>query len=528
MRAILLKGGLAAMACAVLSASAGAQSAMFCRDGDCDARDGALLEQKTTLRLSAAALLAQLNASDAGRQLLQVTGAPRCDLEIVTLRYRTAGGAGEPTAASAALMIPGGQACSGPRPTLMYAHGTSTYRKYNIADLTQADPANGDGASEGISVAAMYAAQGYIVVASNYAGYAGSGLDYHPYLNARQQSADMVDALRAARFAMRKPGSGRPASESGKLFITGYSQGGHVAMATHRRLQAMGVPVTASAPGSGPYALAAMGDALLAGEVGIGATVFAVLVTTSYQHSYRNLFRRPGEIYEAAYAPGIGNLLPSVTPLETLIAQGRLPATQLFSNVPPAPQFASLTPPLSPPLTPPELTPLFALGFGNANLVRNDYRLGLLEDSLANPDGAFPSPTAAMAPAASAAHPLRQDFRRNDLRNWLPRAPVQLCGGRADPTVFFFNATVQQAFWQNANVPAGLTSVLDVDAPIAGPADPYAVLKQGFASAKANLAAQAVAGGATDGGAAAVLEAYHSTLVAPFCMAAARAFFGQF
>jgi hypothetical protein len=37
-----------------------------------------------------------------------------------------------------------------------------------------------------------------------------------------------------------------------------------------------------------------------------------------------------------------------------------------------------------------------------------------------------------------------------------------------------------------------------------------------------------VAAGAQDGGASAVIQAYHGTLVAPFCMVAARAFFGQF
>ncbi|EKZ95323.1 MULTISPECIES: alpha/beta hydrolase family protein [Cupriavidus] len=527
MREILFKVGLASLAaCTTLGASA--QSTAACNGAGCGFGGGGLLNQQTTLRLSAAQLAALLGSTDDGRQLMQVAGVPRCDIEIVTLRYRTVGGAGEPANASAALMIPGGAACSGPRPTLLYAHGTTTYRKYNLADITQTDPRNGDGASEGISVAAMYAAQGYIVVASNYAGYAGSDLDYHPYLNGAQQSADMVGALAAARVVMRAPGGGRNVRESGKLFVTGYSQGGYVAMATHRLLQAAGIPVTASAPGSGPYALAAMGDALVAGQVGIGSTVFAVLVTTSYQRSYQNLYRKPSEFYESAYAPGIASLLPSMNSLDKIFTQGKLPPTQLFNSTPPASQFASLTPPLSPPLASPDLTPVFALGFGNADLVRNDYRLAMLEDALVNPDGAFPSSTVSMAPATRPVQPLRVDFKINDLRNWQPRAPVQLCGGHDDPTVFFFNATVQQAYWSSAKVPAGLTSVLDVDAPIAGPSDPYAALKQGFSLAKMNVAAQAVAAGAQDGGASAVIQAYHGTLVAPFCMVAARAFFGQF
>lgn len=512
----------------VLSASVDVQAGAAC-DRACNAR-GQLIDQRVSLQLSAAAFAKLLASSASGQQLAQIAGTPACGVRIVYFRYRTIGAEAEPTTASGALMIPTGNSptCSGPRPMMLYAHGTTAYRNYNLADITQTDPGNGDGAGEGISVAAMYAAQGYIVVATNYAGYGGSTLSYHPYLNGDQESADVIDSLRAARTAFNEGHSGRGVRENGKLFVTGYSQGGYVAMATHRALQAAGVRVTAAAPGSGPYALAATADALIEGEVNLGSTLFTTLVVTGYQHAYGNLYRRPGDFYEASYAPGIEDLLPSLQPLDTLFANGKLPPTHLFSSKAPAPQFASMTPPTAPPLTPPALTPLFAAGFGGGHLVRNVYRLGLLEDAVSNPDGAFPETTSALLPAANPTQPLRQAFKRNDLRNWLPRAPVLMCGGNSDPTVFFFNARIEQAYWQNAHVPAGLTSVLDVDSPVAGPNDPYAPIKQGFASAKAMVASQAVAAGANDGGASAVLQAYHGELVASFCMVAARAFFSDF
>ncbi|MGF6769965.1 poly(3-hydroxybutyrate) depolymerase [Paraburkholderia sp. GAS199] len=511
-----------------LGASVNVEADSRC-DSACRGR-GELLDQRVTLRLSAAAFAKLLASNASGQQLAQLAGTPVCGVDIVTYRYRTIGGAGEATTASGALMIPTGRAtaCSGARPLMIYAHGTTAYRNYNLADITQTDPGNVDGAGEGIGVAAIYAAQGYMVVASNYAGYAGSDLPYHPYLNGDQQSADVIDSLRAARTVLNATRSDKRPRENGKLFVTGYSQGGYVAMATHRALQAAGVNVTAAAPGSGPYALAATADALIEGEVNLGSTLFTVLVVTGYQQAYGNLYRRPGDFYEAAYAPGIENLLPSVQSLDTLFAKGKLPPLHLFSSTPPAPQFADLTPPTAPPLAPPALTPLFASGFGSGDLVRNSYRLGLLEDAMANPDGAFPNATSALLPAARPAQPLRQAFKRNDLRNWVPRAPVLMCGGNSDPTVFFFNARIEQAYWKNAGVPAGLTSVLDVDSPASGASDPYAPIKQGFAAAKAELASQAVAAGATDGGASAVLQAYHGELVASFCMIAARAFFDNF
>ena len=151
----------------------------------------------------------------------------------------------------------GGPDCTGSRPIVLYAHGTTTVKSYNLANLLDEGSA---AYSEAALIAAIYAAQGFIVVAPNYAGYDASKLAYHPYLNADQESKEMMDALSAARKAL--PGLLQPVQDSGKLFITGYSQGGHVAMATHKAMQAAGQTVTASAPMSGPYALAAFGDAV--------------------------------------------------------------------------------------------------------------------------------------------------------------------------------------------------------------------------------------------------------------------------
>jgi hypothetical protein len=109
------------------------------------------------------------------------------------------------------------------------------------------------------------------------------------------------------------------------------------------------------------------------------------------------------------------------------------------------------------------------------------------------------------------------------LRNWVPTAPILLCGGNSDPTVFFFNTLLMQSYW-TANPPTPPAVVLDVDS--ASPAgDPYAGIKTGFTVAKDAVRVQAVLGGASDGGDQAVLDAYHGTLVAPFCISAVKSFF---
>lgn len=459
--------------------------------------------------MTAPSLLVELNAA-ANQQLLSLSGTPVCDVLMYHIEYETVGGANEPTTASAALLVPSGfgAQCTGARPIVLYAHGTTTDRAFNMASLQN---------TETLFLAAMFAAQGYIVVAPNYAGYDSSTLTYHPYLIADQQSKDMIDALSAARTALPFA-SATLTKDSGQLFITGYSQGGYVAMATHRAMEAAGMKVTASVPMSGPYALAAFVDAVFYGEVNGGAPVSATFLLTAYQAAYGNIYAHPEDVFDPKYAAGIESVLPSTLPRSALYSQGKLPQYALFSPVPPAPQFADITPPT----TPTNLAAVFSLGFGDDPLIQNSFRLSYLLDAQAHPDGGFPTNTTGL-PAESPGLSWRQALQRNDLRNWVPVAPVLLCGGDDDPIVFWLNTELMQEYWAAHASGAASIDVLDLES-AASANDPYASLKQGFSLAKDLVAADAVAQGATDGGDRAVAEAYHTTLAAPFCFAAAKSF----
>jgi hypothetical protein len=276
--------------------------------------------------------------------------------------------------------------------------------------------------------------------------------------------------------------------------------------------------VTASAPMSGPYTLAAFGDAIFRGNVSNGAVVNLTMLLTGYQQAYGNIYSAPTDAFEAKYATGIESLLPSTTSVGDLEAQGKLPANAVFNSTPPEPQFASLTPST----TPANLATVFAAGFGSDNLITNPYRLAYLQDTQTAPDGGFPATTDGL-PAANPTHPLRQALKTNDLRNWSPTAPVFLCAGNLDPTVFFSNTQLMQAFW-TTNVPGGAVTVLDIDSASTS-GDPYSDLKTKFGVAKDAVRVAAVLGGATDGGDKAVLDAYHAGLVPPFCLSAVKSFF---
>jgi hypothetical protein len=459
------------------------------------------------LAFTAAGLSAKLDATTAGRGLKQIAGTPACGVDVRYIQYGTVGGAGEATDASGVVMMPTGTgtACGDARPIVLYGHGTTISKDYNLADV--ANP-NNPAAGESGLLMAMYAAQGFIVVAPNYAGYDTSRLGYHPYVNATQQSTEMIDALNAAK-------SGLPAGKASptKLFVTGYSQGGFVAMATQRALQLAGTPVTASAPMSGPYALAAYLDAIFSGRVALGSTAFAPLTTNSYQKAYSG-FPTSAEIYETAYATGIESLVPGPYDFTTVYSSGKLPQTALFSSTIPAPGFEAAMPPIA------GDPGFFAFGFGTNNLIKNSTRLDYLIDATVNP--------------AAPVNKIRIAAKVNDMRSgWIPTSPTLMCGGRADPTVFFSVNTLTMAnlpawspYVSPTDAPSSLITVLDVD-PIAvadggpgpgtqGLANPFYLVKAGFAQNKAPFSAAAAA------------SAYHGTLVPPFCNAAARAFFSNF
>lgn len=428
--------------------------------------------------------------------LTKITGTPKCAISLYYMKYVTVGGAGEATDATGAIMVPSGAdpACSGPRPVVLYGHGTAIEKAFNMANIRE----NGEAAL----VAAMFAAQGFIVVAPNYAGYDVSSLAYHPFLNAEQQSNDMVDAMRAAKKAFPVIG----AQDSGKLVVTGYSQGGYVAMATQRAMQtayASEFKVNAMAGMAGPYALTLFADAAMAGSPPVGGTIFVPLLATSWQKSYGGLYSSVNEVYEAQYAPGIESLLPGTMTLTQLFASGKLPQTALFAA-------DSLPGPSS---------PAFAPFFGNGNLLKSSFRTVYLADAQQNPCNTAEGALVSCNPA----NPFRKAALKNDLRTYVPTVPTLLCGGNADPEVFYANTQATQAFFLGKGMPAAALTVVDVDSDPSGVTDPFAVVKAGFSLAK-TATANAAAAANTDP-AQAVATDYHGILLPPFCMAAARSFF---
>jgi acetyl esterase/lipase len=453
--------------------------------------------------LEPAVFAASLEAAQPGTTL--VTGTPKCAVTTYYMKYATVGGQGEATDATGAIMVPSGSAagCSGAHPVVLYAHGTTEQKNYNMANLRDTKEAS--------LIAAMYAAQGFIVVAPNYAGYDVSSLSYHPYLNAEQQANDMVDSLRAARKAFTSIG----AQDSGKLFVTGYSQGGHVAMATQRAMQqtySSEFKVTALAGMSGPYAMSLLGDAIFAGSPNLGGTEFLPLITASWQKSYGGMYSSTSDVYTDLYATGIETLLPTTSTYAQLVVAGKLPQLALFGS-----DYAAAG-------LPGPSSPQFAFGFGTGNLIKTSYRGAYLLDAATHPCNVNPADPLNCAPTNA----FRKAAIKNDLRTYVPTVPVFLCGGHGDPSVFFASTQYTQAYLSAKGLPPQALTVLDVDGSgtnlsSTGAATAFATAIAGFGQAVQSAAAASVKAGVDP--TLGVASVYHGGLVPPFCMASARGFF---
>jgi hypothetical protein len=246
------------------------------------------------------------------------------------------------------------------------------------------------------------------VVATDYLGYALSSYPYHPYLHAETEASAVIDSIRATRQAA----DSLNLALNGKVMVSGYSQGGHAAMATQRTIErdhAGEINLVAAAHLAGPYRVAAAMIDAVQNPV-LGGQAFAPFQITSWQKVYGNVYSDVTDVFKFPYATYIEDLLPNPTfTLTELFAFGLLPTG----------------------------TPAVAL---NA-LFTPDF----LADFASNP-----------------ANGTRIAAAKQDLTGWNPQAPTTLCGGSGDPTVSFSINTVP-TFQDFISRVGGVVSIIDVD-----------------------------------------------------------------
>lgn len=339
---------------------------------------------------------AQLDGITAASGIQPLTGKAACDVTILQINYETSGvQAGELTNASGALMIPSGVNCPGPFPLIAFTRGTNVYKSHTNADPT--DPT-------AILLMSFFATHGYVVVATDYLGYALSEYPYHPYMHADSEASAAIDSLRAARLAAPLLGF----ALNGKVMVSGYSQGGHAAMATQRAIEGKypgEFNLVASAPLAGPYNES---GALIDGANSpiLCVQIFVPFQITAWQKIYGNVYAQASDVFNSPYNSYIEGLFPATVDAAAL-------ATMLPGGTP-------------------------------AQAEQAVFQANYLTSLANNP----------MNPTILAAK--KQDL----LDGWDPKAPTRLCGSSGDPTVKF-SINAQPAY--NGFVGRGDSNVTIVD-----------------------------------------------------------------
>lgn len=217
-------------------------------------------------------------------------GLAKYDVASYKITYQTPDVDGNTSIASGLMAVPL-VACDSIALTL-YCHGTVLERN-DVPSRNNLESILGK----------IGAARGYVVAMPDYLGL-GDSPGLHPYLHAETQATASLDLMRAIRQALADSISGYPLNS--EVFLTGYSQGGHAAMATAKYIQDENLEsefnVVATAPASGPYNLAGSQSTVFLYDQPYSNPGYVVYLLLGMNEAYgQSLFNSPSEILKAPY-----------------------------------------------------------------------------------------------------------------------------------------------------------------------------------------------------------------------------------
>lgn len=250
-------------------------------------------------------LLSVTTLADLGREQVASTLADvrfenarsRYGVRTYRIEYRTVDVHGGSTTASALVALPVHR--PGRAATVAWEHGTRVGRD----DVGSMSSDNLDRPA-----ALLFATAGFVTVAPDYLGL-GTGPGAHPYVHARTEASASMDAVLAGRSLASREGQ----RLSNDVLISGFSQGGHAAMALGQAMEhASGLRLRALAPISGPYDLAGTEiPALFDGRVDPLIGTFYLTYWTLSNNTIYGLYRSASEVFRAPYDRSLPSLFDS-------------------------------------------------------------------------------------------------------------------------------------------------------------------------------------------------------------------------
>jgi hypothetical protein len=231
------------------------------------------------------------------------------------------------------------------------------------------------------NICMMFATDGYAAMYPDYYGI-GKGDGRHLYQHAWSEAGAFIYML----YAIDELNKELSLKHNGQLFLTGYSQGGHASMAAHKYIQELNDPrfqVTASSPMSGAYDMTGEQEKYMFQEY--PRPFYLPYLLISYQEAYK-IFEN-ADIYTSFKAP-FDTILP-----------------KYFENND-------------------------HKSFSELNKIMPKIPKDIMKDSLVevyvnNNNFAF-----------------KEKLRENNLTQWKPEAPMQLCYCKGDREVNYKNSLV--------------------------------------------------------------------------------------
>jgi pimeloyl-ACP methyl ester carboxylesterase len=133
---------------------------------------------------------------------------------------------------------------SGPLPTVAYVRGTAVSFYDTPSNPNIVGPLSSRGESfEGPPSSAVFAGNGFLYIAPDDLGFGDSTVPRHRYFHAKTEASAAIDLLAAAQPVL----AALRVRQDGRLFVFGWSQGGHAALALQRELERIHVRVAGTA-----------------------------------------------------------------------------------------------------------------------------------------------------------------------------------------------------------------------------------------------------------------------------------------
>jgi len=140
----------------------------------------------------------------------------------------------------------------------------------------------------------------------------GDGPGLHPYMHGATEASATIDLMRATLEYCDANGIGF----NDQVFLTGYSQGGHAAVATLKEIETNlsdEFNVIACAGGSGPYDMSGVQGSTVAESIPYASPEYLPYIIFSYQMVYGNLFNAPADFLVSPYDMTLPPLFDGLT-----------------------------------------------------------------------------------------------------------------------------------------------------------------------------------------------------------------------